>query len=785
MSGFRATQSKSIASQAVFAFLLLIATVLSSSLAGAQCAASSPSGATGCATAAARPAAPVITPGTGSYITAQAVAVTDSTAGAAIYYTTDGSLPGASSAIYTGPISIKQSTMLRAVAIVPGAPLSQISTAVFNFQQMWPLVAFGDSVVSGHIGSPIDFENQLALMTGQPSVNKGIAGQTSGQIAVRMNAYAGTPLQSVASDLVVPVSGEVEVTFPVGYEPCYKALSGNGILITLQSQPAVTGYCKDDGTQTYWFTPLAYPAAPVSVAEGTGWVAETGNELYHCVAIEEGQNNFLDPLQVFDDIAATVTAVSKSTSCYFIESLLVQTSPDEWKGTANYNEILMINRTLAARYGGRFIDMQSKLVASYDPNNPNDLLSNANDAPAYSLHASDFTGTLISSIPDTASCSFSATIPVSYFSGSFHSGDIVTIDAEEILIGGGTNGAYACVRGYAGTKAAVHASGTAFTQVEPLHPGQNPSSPDNPYCPNGNICVAEQIYQWMRTFSPRTTAPGSVTSPAAGSLMPGSTVTFRWSPGLAVEKYSLYVGTAGAGSHDVYFSDSTTALSATVTNIPTYGVPLYVRLNSRINGAWQYADFVYQEFGSPVPGAITFPNPGSVLPGSTVTFNWMGGGVSAYALKIGTTGAGSSDVYYSGATLASTATVTNIPIYGSLLYVQLSYRILGTWYFANYVYTEAGSPVPPAMASPAPGSVLSGSSATFTWGGAGITAYALAVGTSGPGSVNVYSLAATLATTATVTNIPTRNAALYVRLSYKINGTWQFKDYVYTESKSP
>jgi Chitobiase/beta-hexosaminidase C-terminal domain len=674
------------------ATFLLVAKILLSSLAGAQCAASSPSGAPGCATAAARPAAPVITPGTGSYLTAQAVAVTDSTAGAAIYYTTDGSLPGASSAIYTGPISIKQSTMLRAVAIVPGAPLSQISTAVLNFQQMWPLVAFGDSVVEGHIGSSIDYENQLTLITGQPSFNNGIAGQTSGQIAVRMNAYAGTPLQSVASDLVVPVSGEVEVTFPVGYEPCYKARSGNGIMITLQSQPTVTGYCKDDGTQTYWFTPLAYPAVPVSVAGGTGWVAETGNELYHCVAIEEGQNNFLDPLQVFDDIAATVTAVSKTTSCYFIESLLVQNNPDEWKGTANYNEILWINRTLAARYGGRFLDMQSKLVASYDPNNPNDLLSNANGAPPYSLHASDFTGTLINSIPDTVSCSLSATIPDSYFSGSFRSGDIVTIDAEEILIGGGTNGAYACVRGYAGTKAAVHASGTAFTQVEPLHLGQNPSSPDNPYCPNGNICVAEQIYQWMRTYSPRTTAPGSVTSPAAGSLMPGSTVTFRWSPGLAVEKYSLYVGTAGAGSHDVYVSGNATALTATVTNIPAYGAPLYVRLNSRVNGAWQSADYVYTEAGSPVPPTMTSPSPGSVLSGSSATFTWSGGGITAYALTVGTTGFGSTDVYNLAATTATSATVTNIPTRNATLYVRLSYKINGVWQYKTYVYRESKSP---------------------------------------------------------------------------------------------
>jgi hypothetical protein len=48
-------------------------------------------------------AAPVFSPGAGSYNLVQTVSITDATAGAAIYFTTNGTVPTASSTPYTGP----------------------------------------------------------------------------------------------------------------------------------------------------------------------------------------------------------------------------------------------------------------------------------------------------------------------------------------------------------------------------------------------------------------------------------------------------------------------------------------------------------------------------------------------------------------------------------------------------------------------------------------------------------------------------------------------------------
>ncbi|MGD0548857.1 MAG: hypothetical protein ABR991_13730, partial [Terracidiphilus sp.] len=84
------------------------------------------------------------------------------------------------------------------------------------------------------------------------------------------------------------------------------------------------------------------------------------------------------------------------------------------------------------------------------------------------------------------------------------------------------------------------------------------------------------------------------------------------------------------------------------------------------------------------------------------------------------------------------------------------------------------------MSTPAPGSALTGSSATFTWSkGSGVSEYWLYVGTKGPGSTNVYNASAFTAS-ANVTKLPVNGATVYVRLLSKINGAWQYNDYTYT-----
>jgi alpha-galactosidase len=76
--------------------------------------------------------APIISIPSGTYTSVQTVAITDTTPGAAIYYTTDGSTPTASSTLYTTPINVGSSETLTAIAIASGYPNSNLASATYT-----------------------------------------------------------------------------------------------------------------------------------------------------------------------------------------------------------------------------------------------------------------------------------------------------------------------------------------------------------------------------------------------------------------------------------------------------------------------------------------------------------------------------------------------------------------------------------------------------------------------------------------------------------------------------
>ncbi len=80
-----------------------------------------------------KPAAtPVFSPVAGTYASAQSIKITDATAGATIYYTTNGTTPTTSSAKYAAAISLTTSKTLEAIAIAKGYANSAVATAQYT-----------------------------------------------------------------------------------------------------------------------------------------------------------------------------------------------------------------------------------------------------------------------------------------------------------------------------------------------------------------------------------------------------------------------------------------------------------------------------------------------------------------------------------------------------------------------------------------------------------------------------------------------------------------------------
>ncbi|HEU5078828.1 MAG TPA: chitobiase/beta-hexosaminidase C-terminal domain-containing protein [Opitutaceae bacterium] len=77
-------------------------------------------------------AAPQLTPAPGTYGSPQTVTLTSATTGAAIRYTTDGSVPTATSGtVYTGPVTISATTTLRAIAYASGILDSPVTSGTY------------------------------------------------------------------------------------------------------------------------------------------------------------------------------------------------------------------------------------------------------------------------------------------------------------------------------------------------------------------------------------------------------------------------------------------------------------------------------------------------------------------------------------------------------------------------------------------------------------------------------------------------------------------------------
>jgi len=81
-------------------------------------------------------------PGGGTYTGSVTVTISDATSGATIYYTTDGSAPTTSSAVYSSALTFTQTTTLKAMAASNGMTNSAVASATYTVQQPVATPAF-------------------------------------------------------------------------------------------------------------------------------------------------------------------------------------------------------------------------------------------------------------------------------------------------------------------------------------------------------------------------------------------------------------------------------------------------------------------------------------------------------------------------------------------------------------------------------------------------------------------------------------------------------------------
>ena len=160
-------------------------------------------------------AAPAFSVPSGSYTSVQSVTITEATANATIYYTTDGSTPITSSAVYSGPVAVKSSGILSAMAVAPGYLPSQVTSATYQINLITALPAFSLS--------PGTYPNPISVAITDATPNATIFFTTDGTLPSTSSSVYQAPLtvstsqtlHAVATASGYQISAVAEATYTI------------------------------------------------------------------------------------------------------------------------------------------------------------------------------------------------------------------------------------------------------------------------------------------------------------------------------------------------------------------------------------------------------------------------------------------------------------------------------------------------------------------------------------------------------------------------------------------
>lgn len=170
-------------------------------------------------------------------------------------------------------------------------------------------------------------------------------------------------------------------------------------------------------------------------------------------------------------------------------------------------------------------------------------------------------------------------------------------------------------------------------------------------------------------------------SPIPNSTLTSNTVTLNWTNEDAT-CYNVAVGTQYIASADIAWVDCTTETKATITNLPTNGQTIYIRLFSvygpNYTPATDFTLTAYDQANPPIIKKIIytapkliFPTPKSTLSSDSTTFSWTNVNANSYNLAIGSRSGWKNYGYYTGITDTSYV-INNLPTNGKRFFVTIT-----------------------------------------------------------------------------------------------------------------
>ncbi len=211
-------------------------------------------------------ATPTFSPGGGTYTGSVTVSISDATSGATIYYTTNGSTPTTSSAVYTGALTFTQTTTLKAMAAASGMTNSGVASATYTVQQQvaTPTFSPGGGTYTGSVTVSINDASSGATI--YYTTNGSTPTTSSAVYTGALTFTQTTTLKAMAAASGMTNSGVANATYTVQQQVATPTFSPGGGTYT----GSVTVSINDasSGATIYYTTNGSTPTTSSAVYSG-------------------------------------------------------------------------------------------------------------------------------------------------------------------------------------------------------------------------------------------------------------------------------------------------------------------------------------------------------------------------------------------------------------------------------------------------------------------------------------------------------------------------------------
>jgi RHS repeat-associated protein len=228
-------------------------------------------------------ATPTFSPAAGTYGSSQTVTISDSTSGATIYYTTNGSAPTTSSTQYTSAITVNSTETVKAMATKSGFTNSSVGTAAYTFVVPTPTFSPGTGSYGSSQTVTISDSNPAATIYYTTNGTTPTTSSTKYTSAITVNSSETVEALAVITGYTNSAVGSAAYTFVVP-TPTFSPGAG-----TYGSSQTVTISDSTSGATIYYTTNGSAPTT--SSTQYTSAITVNSTETVKAMATKSGFTN--------------------------------------------------------------------------------------------------------------------------------------------------------------------------------------------------------------------------------------------------------------------------------------------------------------------------------------------------------------------------------------------------------------------------------------------------------------------------------------------------------------